>query len=217
MAGVVVTLLLSQFGTVSGGAQPMRALDEPVGASTSGELADGWRPIRGRWATGAGGARVVAGGERLSVAVRPVGGVDGTIEVGGLADVDGWSVVWRWQDPGTYGLVVFEPTEATVSLVAVVSDRTRLLAQGPLPRLDGRADAGRLVSVALEGSVVKVRMDGELVVAGRDDRLRWGSDAGVGVVRAGADPPDHQARFTRFASRPPEPVRARAVEPGAAG
>lgn len=208
MAGLVVSLLLSQFGTVRGGAQPMRAVDEPVGASTGGELAEGWRPIRGRWATGAGGARVVAVGERLSVAVRPVGGVDGTIEVTGPVDTDGWAVVYRWSDPGTYGLVVLAPGSGEVSLVAVVSDRTRLLARAPLAATAGPPAA---VLVELDGPVARVRVDGELVVAGREDDLD-GTWAGVGLLGD-----ETGARFARFRTGPPEGPQVRTIEPEGGG
>ncbi len=205
MAVVVVTVLLSQFGTVRGGSPPLAGHDEAVGGAATGALAAPWRAVRGDWARTDGGAAVATPGDRLSVAVRPVGGVDGTIEVTGGDVVDGWSVVWRWQDPGSYGLAVVEPSEGTVSLVAVVSDRTRLLAQAALP-----ADVDlATVAVELSGPVAKVRVDGAVVVAGRDDRLTTGTDAGVAVVGDASG-----ATFDRFRTRPPDGATVREVEPG---
>lgn len=200
---VVVAILLSQFGTVQGGTPPLRSIDEAVGG-TSGGLDAPWRPIRGRWTTSNQGASVDRPGERLSLAVRPVGGVNGTIEVTGRL-TDGWSVVWRWQDPGSYGLAVVNPSNRTLSLVAVVSDRTRLLAQVPV-RIDLRPDADHTVAVELVGPMVKVMIDGEVVAGAREDRLTGGTAAGVAVIG-----PDHQALFTRFRTRPPAPPQVHQV------
>lgn len=205
VASVVVALLLSQFGTVRSGDRPLRTIDEPVGATTDGGLGESWQAIRGRWSTAPQGATVAEPDERISVAVRPVGGVDGTIEVTGPAEVEGWSVVYRWVDPGTYGLVVLEPDAGEISVVAVVSDRTRLLGTAALPSADA---ALRTVAVELAGPVARVRVDGELVVAGRDDDLD-GTSAGVALI--GAAP---GARFDRFRSSPPEDTRSRTVTIG---
>ncbi len=201
MGGVVIAILLSQFGTVRDASHPLATRDEAVGGA-------GWDQVRGRWAVGEDGARVEAAGPELSVMVRPVGGVEGTVEVEGRP-ATGWGVVVRWHDPGTYGLVVVEPDERTVSLVAVVHDRTRLLDTGALPEggPDDRGDDGaRTVSVELDGPVMRVRVDGTLVAAGRDDDLATGTRAGVAVVGD-----DDGARFTRFRTAPPEDAGTRMI------
>lgn len=207
MTVVVVTVLMSQFGTVRDEARPLRRIDEAIEGDRG--LPAGWRAVRGGWTTSGDGAAVGRAGERLSVAVRPVGGVEGTVEIDGLGDADGWAVVWRWEDPGTYGLVVVEPSEGSISIVAVVSDRTRLLSQAALPEAGEVGGDGRTVAVEMAGPVVKVRVDGEVVVAGRDDRLATGTAAGIAVVGAGEG-----ARFTHFRSAPPAGARVRTVEPG---
>lgn len=199
MAVVVVAILLSQFGTVRDASSPVARRDEAVGG-------EGWDDVRGRWETGADGARVVEAGPDLSVAVRPVGGLDGEVVVDGTFGGDGWGVVVRWLDAGTYGLVVVEPDEGTISLVAVVSDRTRLLGTAALP--EGPDDAVRSVAVEMDGPVLEVHVDGELAVAGRDDDLTRGTHAGVAVV---GDVPD--ARFTRFRSGPPPEAGTRMITP----
>ena len=200
MVVVVIGILLSQFGTVRDAASPIQRHDGAVGGA-------GWDAVRGRWEVGSDGARVAEPGPRLSVLVRPVGGVDGRIAVEGTFGGDGWAVVVRWIDPGTYGLVVVEPDEGTISLVAVVSDRTRLLGSAALP--PGDPDAIRTVEAELTGPVVDVRVDGELAVAGRDDDLAEGRHAGVAVL---GDVPD--ARFARFRSAPPDDAGTRMVAPG---
>lgn len=205
LAVAVVTVLMSQFGTVRGGATELGTLDDPVGGEGTGALDAPWSAVRGDWARAGGAAVVTDAGDRLSVAVRPVGGVDGTVAVDGPADVDGWSVVWRWEGPGSYGLAVVEPSEGTVSLVAVVSDRTRLLGQARLP-----SPPVGSVEVELDGPVVRARIDGEVVVAGREDDLVDGTHAGVAVV-GDAD----GARFTRLRTRPPGSATVRTVEPEA--
>ncbi len=205
MVVVVIGILLSQFGTVRDASSPIARHDEAV-------LHDGWDEVRGRWEPGADGARVAEAGPQLSVAVRPVGGVDGRIVVDGTFGGPGWAVVVRWADPGTYGLVVVEPDEGTISLVAVVSDRSRLLGAAALPPGgdDGRnrPGAARSVAVELDGPVLEVRVDGVLAVAGRADDLVDGTHAGVAVV---GDVPD--ARFTRFRSAPPDEAGTRMVTP----
>lgn len=204
MVVVVIGILLSQFGTVRDASSPLARRDEAV-------LADGWDEVRGRWDAGADGARVTEAGPQLSVAVRPVGGVDGRVVVDGTFGGAGWAVVVRWSDPGTYGLVVVEPDEGTISLVAVVSDRSTLLGAAALPPgADGRADpdAVRSVAVELDGPVMEVRVDGVLAVAGRDDDLVDGTHAGVAVV---GDEPD--ARFTRFRSAPTDEAGTRMITP----
>ncbi|HEV7721703.1 MAG TPA: hypothetical protein VGO60_10480 [Iamia sp.] len=200
MVVVVIGILLSQFGTVRDAASPVQRHDEAVGG-------DGWDDVRGRWETGPDGARVAEAGPQLSVAVRPVDGVDGEVEVQGTFGGDGWAVVVRWADPGTYALVMVEPDEGTISLVSVVSDRSRLLGSAALP--PGDDGAVRSVAVALDGPVMDVRVDGVLAVAGRDDDLTDGTHAGVAVVG------DHPgARFTHFRSAPPDEAGTRMITPG---
>ncbi|HMJ78249.1 MAG TPA: hypothetical protein VK507_19870 [Iamia sp.] len=199
MVVVVIGILMSQFGTVRDAASPIQRHDEAVGG-------DGWDDVRGRWETGPDGARVTEAGPQLSVAVRPVGGVDGEVVVDGTFGA-GWAVVVRWTDPGTYALVVVEPDEGTISLVSVVSDRSRLLGSAALP--PGDEGAVRSVAVALDGPVMDVRVDGVLAVAGRDDDLADGTHAGVAVVGDGPD-----ARFTRFRSAPPDEAGTRMITPG---
>lgn len=206
MVVVVIGILLSQFGTVRDAASPIARHDEPVGGSEDGPLGGGWDEIRGTWAVGPDGARVTEAGPQLSVAVRPVGGVDGEIVVDGTFGGEGWAVVVRWSGPGTYALVVVEPEEGTISLVGVVSDRSRLLGTAALP--EGDDAAVRSVAVELDGPVIDVRVDGELAVAGRDDDLADGTHAGVAVL---GDVPD--ARFTRFRSAPPDDAGTRMVTP----
>ncbi|CAN5701444.1 hypothetical protein BH24ACT4_BH24ACT4_18510 [soil metagenome] len=206
MAIVVVAILLSQFGTIRGGAPPLDRREEDL--TGTGNLGRPWRAIRGEWSRTEVGAAVTRPGDRLSVAVRPVGGVDGSLEVTGLTGVDGWSLVWRWEDAGTYGLVVVEPSEGSISLVEVVSDRTRLLAEAPLPPAGNAPGA---VVIELAGPVVKARIDGAVAVAGRADRLTTGTLAGVAVLGE----PDG-ARFASFRSQPPEAAEVREVEPGGA-
>jgi hypothetical protein len=202
MVVIVTGILLSQFGTVRDAASPIGRHDEAVGG-------DGWDDVRGRWETGGDGARVTESGPQLSVAVRPVGGVDGEVTVDGAFGGDGWGVVVRWLDAGTYGLVVVEPSEGTISLVGVVADRSRLLGTAALPHGDdGDEDAVRSVAVELDGPVMEVRVDGVLAVAGRDDDLAAGTHAGVAVV---GDVPE--ARFTRFRSAPPAEAGTRMITP----
>ncbi|HEX7132053.1 MAG TPA: hypothetical protein VF228_05725 [Iamia sp.] len=200
MVVVVIGVLLSQFGTVRDTEHPLDTHDEAVGG-------DGWDEVRGRWESGPGGARVAEAGPQLSVAVRPVGGVDGRVEVDGTFGGEGWAVVVRWADPGTYALAVVEPDEGTISLVGVVADRTRLLGSAALP--PGESDAPRTVAVELDGPVMEVRVDDVLAVAGRDDDLTAGTHAGVAVL---GEVPD--ARFDRFRSAPPDAAGTRMITPG---
>lgn len=197
MVVVVVAILLSQFGTVRDAEHPLDRHDGTVGGA-------GWDAVRGGWGTGADGAHVAEPGRELSVLVRSVGGVDGTVEVEGPL-TRGWAVVVRWSGPGTYALAVAEPDEGTISLVGVVADRTRLLGSGPLPAGDGP----RTVAVELDGPVLEVRVDGTLAVAGRDDDLATGTHAGVAVL--GDEPGASDARFTRFRTAPPDPAGTRMI------
>ena len=193
MIVVVTSVLLSQFGTVRASAEPLDRRDEPAGGG-AGELSGGWRAVRGQWSRGSNGLGVTAAGDRLSMAVRPVGGLDGIVSVSGLANVDGWSIVWRWKDAGTYGLVVFEPSEASASVVEVLANRTHLLATAPLL---GEGSGAGVATVEMRGPIVRVFVDDELVVAGRSDELVSGASAGVSVVGAGTG-----ASFERFVTRP---------------
>lgn len=203
MVVVVIGILLSQFGTVRDASSPISRIDEPVAG-------DGWDQVRGTWDVGPDGARVTQPGPQLSVAVRPVAGVDGQVVVDGTFSGDGWAVVVRWAGPGDYALVVVEPDEDAISLVAVVSDRSTLLGVAALP--PGDADAVRSVAVELDGPVMEVRVDGALAVAGRDDDLADGTHAGVAVL---GEVPD--ARFTRFRSGPPDDAGTRMITPEEGG
>jgi len=201
VAAVVIAVLLSQFGTVRDAASPLARRDEAVGGG-------GWDQVRGRWSGGDDGYRVTEPGRDLSVAVRPVGGVDGVVEVDGTFGGDGWAVVVRWAGPGTYALAVVEPDEGTISLVGVVHDRTRLLGTAPLPTEGVDAADPHTVAVELRGPVMDVSVDGRLAVAGRDDDLTSGTHAGVAVL--GEVP---GARFTRLRTTPPEPAGTRMITP----
>jgi hypothetical protein len=210
----VVALLLSQFGTIRDTASPVVALDEDLTRPAAGPLPAPWRDARGAWATGPEGAGATDAAPQLTMAVRPLDGVDGTVAVSGPLDVDGWSVVARWVDSGSYALAVVEPDEGTVSLVAVVSDRTRLLGTGPLPPPpEGvAADGVREVAIGADGPILEVRVDGVLVTAGREDDLTTGTHAGIAVMGDGAAVAE--ARFTRLRTRPPEEPGTRTVTPG---
>jgi len=176
--------------SVSGTADPFDRPDDP---SSLGAVPEGppWRAEAGTWGVVAGQAAVTTPAQGHSLAVVPLGGGDGTVQVRLAKVVNGAGIVFRYQDPLNYWAVVAVPYYATWAVSKTVGGHTSGMGSTGLSAVQD----GTTVAVRLVGGTIDVAVEGQVRRTVADADLRRAPSVGM-VAPAGTGASD--ARFDDF-------------------
>ena len=163
-----------------------------LGASTGGGK---WKAEGGSW--GIRNREAIlnsAPGLRPTMATVDIGQTEGWIQVSGTTVPEGFSLVFRYQDPSNYWRLVAVPGYATWNVFRVV--------KGSETRVDSLGLANyanpSTVAVRLKGKAMTFFVDGLETKTFKDPALMKAHRAGIGI----ASPKGVGARFAGFAAGP---------------